>query len=176
MQHNYKRKHGFSIIEIMVVLVIISILGTIARGVYLNYTTRSKVTEALNILEEYKTNALGYRAKYGKFDAYSVMFPDGDTTGLVSGTPGGTSAVKNISGKYSQTASADTGTVSGSNYLLLGVGLINDAVIISGADHVYIAGVEDSNGVVTWSCGVSASKNNTVNSNYLPKTCAASLP
>lgn len=44
--HNFK---GFTLVELMVVLAIISILAMVALPAYLNYTTRSKVSEGIGM-------------------------------------------------------------------------------------------------------------------------------
>lgn len=49
------RQKGFTIVELMIVVAIVSILAMIAMPVYLNYTIRSKVTEALGFMGEAKT-------------------------------------------------------------------------------------------------------------------------
>jgi len=167
---------GFSLLEILVVLVIISILAVFGHGLYVSYVVRSKVTEALKILEEYKIIATNLRVKTGTIAPYYVLFTDNDTTGFVSGTAGGTSAVKNVNLKFVSTIGAYSGTSGSNTYILLGAGLAQDGAIVSGADHVYIAGIEDPQGVVTWLCGISASKADTIPSDYLPKSCLDSLP
>ena len=46
---------GFTLIELMVVVAIVSILAVIAMPAYLDYVTRSKVSEALAFMAEAKT-------------------------------------------------------------------------------------------------------------------------
>lgn len=168
--------HAFSLIEVMVVLAIISILATIGHSLYISYVMRAKVNEALKVLEEYQTVASGLRSRSGKIAPYYVLFTDNDTTGFVSGTTTGSSAVKTVGLKYVNSISADTGTSGANSYILLGAGLVQDSVIVAGADHVYLAGIETPAGVVTWKCGSSASKADTINSSYLPKSCLNTLP
>jgi type IV pilus assembly protein PilA len=49
------RQGGFTIIELMIVVAIVSILAVIAMPAYQNYTVRSKVSEALVLIAEAKT-------------------------------------------------------------------------------------------------------------------------
>ena len=167
---------GFSLVEVAVVMVIIGILSVFTRSLYLNYVARSKVTEALKVLEEYKTIAESLRAKNDAIAPYYVLFTDADTTGFVSGTPSGTQAVKSVNLKYVSTIVAKSGTTSGNKYILIGAGLVDDNILVSGADHVYLAGIENSQGVFTWQCGSSTSRADNIPNDYLPKSCLNTLP
>lgn len=167
---------AFSLVEVMVVILIIALLATFGHNEYVAYVARAQVAEAIEILQEYQNNANSLRVKSGNIAPYYVLFTSADTTGLVSGTPTGTSAVKTVSLKYVNTITADSGTSGSNTYILIGAGLNDQGDIVSGADHVYIAGVQTSSGVFTWSCGISASKGDTVPTSYLPQTCQSSLP
>ena len=48
--------HGFTLIELMIVLAIIAIILTLALPVYMNYTIRTKVGEALAVAAAAKTS------------------------------------------------------------------------------------------------------------------------
>jgi len=169
-------QRAFSLIEIMVVLAIISILATIGHSLYISYVMRAKVNEAMKVLEEYQAIASGLRSRTGQIAPYYVLFTVNDTTGFVSVSSNGARAVKSVALKYVSTVSADSGTSGSNTYILLGAGLVQDSVIVAGADHVYLAGTETPAGVVTWQCGISTSKGDTIPSSYLPKSCLNSLP
>ncbi len=47
---------GFTIVELMIVVAVVSILALVALPVYLDYTVRSKVSEALVFMSEAKTS------------------------------------------------------------------------------------------------------------------------
>ncbi len=50
------RDGGFTIVELMIVIAIVSVLALVALPVYLDYTVRSKVSEALVFMAEAKTS------------------------------------------------------------------------------------------------------------------------
>ena len=62
-----KQHEGFTIIELMVVLAIISILATIALSAYSNFMKRSKVAEGLAFASEAKTAVASYYSGNNRF-------------------------------------------------------------------------------------------------------------
>jgi type IV pilus assembly protein PilA len=60
MRYATQRNHGFTLIELMVVIAIVSILATIALSAYSAYVTRSKVSEGLAFAAEAKTTISEY--------------------------------------------------------------------------------------------------------------------
>ena len=88
------RKAAFTLLEVLVVIVIISLLAVFGHAAYLRYVERAKVTEALNLLEEYQSTALQLRARTGAMAPYYVLFTDENQTGLLTGTPSSTSAAR----------------------------------------------------------------------------------
>ena len=54
------RQSGFTIIELMIVVTIVSILAVIAMPAYVEYATRSKVSEAMGFMGEAKTSVSEY--------------------------------------------------------------------------------------------------------------------
>lgn len=169
-------KPGFSLLEILIVIVIIGLLAVFGHSEYVSYVQRAKVSEALNVLEEYQAASVGLLARNGTIAPYYVLFSDADQTGLTTGSPTSDSASKTVDLKYVDNIIAIRGTTGGNNYILLGAELQNDGVITNGADFVYVAGVIATNGSLSWQCGSSASQNNTIPNKYLPKTCQNTLP
>lgn len=79
---------GFTLVELMVVIVIVSILSAIAIPQFRNYLQRARTTEAITFLGEIKERQTAYRGEFGQFCAVSGSAfgawaprttPDGDT-------------------------------------------------------------------------------------------------
>ena len=74
--HNRK---GFTLIELMIVVVIIGILAALAIPRFMQATTKSKQSEAKQILKQVYTMQRAYRQEYGSYgdngEAYSGAAP-----------------------------------------------------------------------------------------------------
>ena len=62
-----KKEHGFTLIEIIIVVAIIGILFAIALPQYQNYQVRTKVVEALVMVESVKTAIDVYHEEHGRW-------------------------------------------------------------------------------------------------------------
>jgi len=62
-----KRQSGFTLIELMIVVAIIGILAAIAIPTYTDYTARSQVSEAMNLLDGVKTPVAEFFADQGHY-------------------------------------------------------------------------------------------------------------
>jgi type IV pilus assembly protein PilA len=71
-------QNGFTIIELMIVVAIVSILAVIAMPAYQNYTIRSKVSEAMIQMAEARTTVAE------KYSASNIMPADNQSAGLDS--------------------------------------------------------------------------------------------
>ena len=58
-------QHGFTLIELMIVVAIVGILAAIALPAYQDYTIRAKVSEALAAMDACKTAVAEYAATQG---------------------------------------------------------------------------------------------------------------
>ena len=63
MKKNLQNRKGFTLVELMVVIIITGILVSVAVPLYLNYTEMSKVQEALGMMKAIKTSQKVERMK-----------------------------------------------------------------------------------------------------------------
>lgn len=66
-----KRQSGFTLVELMVVVVIIGVLSAIGIPAFRSYLQRSRTTEAVTFLGEIKQKQESYRAEFGQYCAVS---------------------------------------------------------------------------------------------------------
>lgn len=80
------RARGFTLVEIMMVVVILGILAVIAVPRYQAYVYKSKTAEAVGFLSEIKAHQESYRADFGQYCNVSgdatTYFPDTDPTNV----------------------------------------------------------------------------------------------
>jgi len=62
-----KRTQGFTITELMIVVVIIGVLATLAIPTFTSYIYKARVTEATNFLGEIKQRQESYRNEFGQY-------------------------------------------------------------------------------------------------------------
>jgi len=105
-----KMQKGFTLIELMIVVAIIGILAAIAIPAYQDYTTRAKITEAVNAMAPAKTSVSEFYISQGSMPA--------DATVAGFQTSIGSKYVRSV--VYSRTSATDaditvsiTGTVGG---------------------------------------------------------------
>ena len=146
-----KKQHGFTLIELMIVVAIIGILAAIAIPAYQDYIARSQVSEGVQLLGGGKTPLSEFFADQGRWPtaASSVM---------------GTLAGKYVAGigyqAGSPTTPTDLGLILQATFKTAGVSkLIQDRTM----QHA------TTDGGKIWTCGSSGAS--AVDAKYLPGAC-----
>lgn len=105
----HKKQHGFTLIELMIVVAIIGILAAIAIPAYQDYVRKSRRTDATTALsniqqlqEKYRANQTGYSGSIGTLLGKS---PD-----CVASGGGGNNGIKSENGYYCLSLSGNSGT------------------------------------------------------------------
>jgi len=141
-----KRTRGFTLIELMIVVAIIAILGSIAIAVYANSIGKSQLSEAFSVVDGLKTNVSDYYSQTG-------ACPTPGINGLL--TPA------SYSGRYVASVSIASS----------GSGCTISAIMRSSTVSPRLQGKQvtftmtDNGGTASWECS------STADPIYLPATC-----
>jgi type IV pilus assembly protein PilE len=107
-----QRTAGFTLIEVMIAVVIISVLSAIALPAYKDYVVRSRLTEAFSALSAAQPNAEQYWSNNRKYDGFST------TTGLPKDTDNFTYALTTATTSAYTITATGIGKVTGFTYTI----------------------------------------------------------
>ena len=152
-----RTEHGFTLIELMIVVAIIGILAAIAIPAYQDYMVRAKVTELVNAAGVCKTSVTDY------YQTKGVMPPNASSAGCTNqATANATAAAVSAAGIITMNAAGSLAvqlTGAGS-----GTALSYAPLDTAGAPAAGGAAIAE------WNC-TTAKAGSTIASKYLPANC-----
>ncbi|MDR0379595.1 MAG: pilin [Candidatus Accumulibacter sp.] len=134
-------QHGFTLIELMIVVAIIGILAAIALPAYQDYTRRAHVSEGLSLAAGAKTSVTEYYSSEGKWPL------NNSSAGLATAT--------DIRGNAVNQVAVTSGVIT-----------ITYNSKVDASSNTIVMSPTDTGGGITWSC-----KGGTVAQKYRPANC-----
>jgi type IV pilus assembly protein PilA len=144
------KQHGFTLIELMIVIAIIGILAAIAIPAYQDYTIRTKVSEGLDLAQIAK---LAVSETYNATGGYPTTDPANASYGIPPASEIGGLFVSSIS------AAPTTGIIS-IEYKEIAAGKVD------AGDTILLTPDDSLPGSLQWSCD-----GNDVPAKYVPANC-----
>ncbi len=143
--------HGFTLIELMIVVAIIGILAAVALPAYNDYTTRAQVAEAVELMG-------GMKAPVSEYAYQKNIWPSAFV--LSTALPAPTEIIATLSGKYATITNPMTGTYPNGT---IEATIMTGQASTAGANKITFV---TSDGGNTWNC-----TGGTVASKYRPTAC-----
>jgi len=139
-----RHQHGFTLIELMIVVTIIGILAAIAIPAYQNYTIRAQVAEGLTL-------AAGAKVAVGEFFLEHGAWPtDNAQAGLAD--------KHDIRGKYTEHMSVEDNVIEIKYGFDAHAAIFNEKIKLTAADN---------DGSIEWAC----SSDGVIRPEHLPAAC-----
>jgi type IV pilus assembly protein PilA len=142
------KQHGFTLIELMIVVAIIAILAAIAISQYQDYVVRSQISEGTALIDGLKTAVAEFYNNTGRFP------PNNASAGLA--------APEGIVGNYVNWVNAANGRITASYSSANG---FRANSVIDGATLQYSA--VSHTGSISWECN----KFGTLVNKWVPQNC-----
>lgn len=142
------KKIGFSIVELMIVVLIIGILASVSIPVYSDYITRSRISEGLVILDKLKQMSAEYYSSNGSFPTLANL-----------NVASSNYVTNNISGVSISPAGSETQITVTFN-AAVGAGAGASLYVLSSSANA------STSGIITWTC-----HSTTIIQKFLPSSC-----
>jgi type IV pilus assembly protein PilA len=150
-QHQpWSRQHGFTLIELMIVMAILALLMALAVPTYSTYVARAKVSECLHVAAAMKTSI----------------------SEVAMGLPIGTFPADADQALINPDAMADLDYCDAGSYAASGVLTlaVNEAAVgVSGTIEMVLVPAFTGGGAITWNCQPGATSGDAIR--YLPSDC-----
>jgi len=128
MIRSMKNRRGFTMLELMVVVIIVAVLAAVAVPLYTGYIKKARVSEAEARLGQILTAAKAFGQETGNWPIATSAGFFGDMTASPNFTYAITSASGPATGTFTSTATG-TGTMAGATVTLTLTGIQNQGTV-----------------------------------------------
>ncbi len=147
---NHHRSHGYTLLELLTVVAIISIITVIALPLYQNYSIRTQVAEGLNVVGSFEPMVTSYYLEKGKWPT--------------NNNEAGLSAAASFAGNYVQTIEIKApDDINGTKGKIV---ITYNIPALAGNNTIILEPDAASGGSFTWDC-----TGGTVSPQYRPGVC-----